>query len=180
VHHLHKRTTGTRVRLLFGALVPPLPQEIPVPIKNSDAAVAVSIGYVNISILWIDGDIGGPIKLHVARVHSPSFERTIGAIDNPSLSDLHHQCTVMTVFLNDSVAVPGSPEVVFVVDGAAVGRVRNRLPVAEAVHHLAIGIELNKRRCLPGDFSLLTRHVVPINNKHMILAVHADAAHLAG
>jgi hypothetical protein len=108
------------------------------------------------------------------------FESTVGAIDNASLPDLHHQPSVVAVFLNDSVAVTGGPEVVFVVDCAAVGRVRNCLPVAEAVHNLSIGVELNKRRSLLGDFSLLVRHVVPIDDKYMILAVHADAAYLAG
>jgi hypothetical protein len=104
----------------------------------------------------------------------------VRAIDNASLSDLHHQPPVVTVFLNDSVAVAGGPEIVFVVDDAAVGGVRSCLPVAEAVHNLAIGIELNERWSLPGDFSLLVRHIVPIDDKHMILAVHADAAYLAG
>jgi hypothetical protein len=45
---------------------------------------------------------------------------------------------------------------------------------------LRVGIELDERRRLLGDFSLLVRHVVPIDDKHMILAVHVDAAYLAG
>jgi hypothetical protein len=60
------------------------------------------------------------------------------------------------------------------------GRVWDCLPVAEAVHNIADAIEFNERRSLMRDFSLLVRHVVPINDKHMILAVHADAANLAG
>jgi hypothetical protein len=107
VHDLHKRTTSTRIRLLFGALMPPLSEEFPVPVEDSDAAVAISVGYVNISICRIDSDIGRHIELRVARVHGPSFESTVRAIDNASLPDLHHQPSVVTVFLNDSVAVAG-------------------------------------------------------------------------
>src|SRR5271165_3430462 len=90
VHDLHKRTTSTRIRLLFGALMAPLPEEFPVPVENSDTAVAISVGYVNIPICRIDSDIGRHIELGVAQVHGPSFESTVRAIDNASLPDLHH------------------------------------------------------------------------------------------
>ena len=109
-----------------------------------------------------------------------SSESAVRGIDNAALPDLHHQLSVVAVFLNDSVAVAGGPEIVFVVDYAAVSRVRHRFPVAEGIHNLAIGIELDERRSLPGDFSLLVRYVVPIDDKHVILIVHADAAYLAG
>jgi len=66
VHNLHKRTTDTRIRLLFSALMSPLPQEFSVPVENSDPAVAVSVGYVNISICRIDGNIGRLIELRMA------------------------------------------------------------------------------------------------------------------
>src|SRR5271167_319661 len=101
-----------------------------------------SDGYIDISICRIDGDIGRHIELRLARVHGASFESTVRGIDNASFSDLQHQPSLMTVFLNDAVAVAGGPEIVFVVDGAAVGRVRSCLPVAKAVHDLAVGIEL--------------------------------------
>jgi hypothetical protein len=66
VHYPHKRTTNTRIGILFSALMPPLPEECSFPVENSDPTVAVSIGYVNISICRIDGDIGRPIELRVA------------------------------------------------------------------------------------------------------------------
>jgi hypothetical protein len=50
----------------------------------------------------------------------------------------------VAVFLNGSVAVASSPEIVFVVDYAAVSRIRRRFPVAEAAHNFAIGIELDE------------------------------------
>jgi hypothetical protein len=50
VHHLHKRAADTGIRLLFCALMPPLPEEFSCPVENSDAGVAISIGYIDISI----------------------------------------------------------------------------------------------------------------------------------
>src|ERR1700728_1562954 len=109
VHYLHKRTTDTRIRLLFCALMPPLPEEFSIPVENSDATVAISIGYVDISIFRIDGDIGRHIELRVAGVHGPPSESTVRSIDNATLPDLHHQISVVAVFLNDSVAVARGP-----------------------------------------------------------------------
>src|SRR5580704_6913254 len=180
VHDLHKRTTNTRIRVLFCALMPPLPEEFSIPVDNCDTTVAISVGNEDIAIFRIDGDIGRHIELRVAGVHGPSSESAVRGIHNAPLADLHHQLSVVAVFLKDSVAVAGSPEIVFVVDYAAVSRVRHRFPVAEAVHDFAIGIELDERRGLPGDVSLLGRYVVPIDDKHVILVVHADAAYLAG
>jgi hypothetical protein len=179
VHDLHESATNTRIRLLFSALMPPLPEEFSFPVENSNTTVAISVGYVNISIFWVDGDIGRHKELRVAGVHGPTSESAVRGIDNATRPDLHHQFSVVAVFLNDSVAVASGPKIVFMVDYAAVGRDRRRFPVAEGIYNLAIGIELDKRRSLPGDFSLLVRYVVPINDKHMILIVHADTADLA-
>jgi hypothetical protein len=180
VHDPHKRATNTRIRLLFCALMPPLPEEFSVPAEDSNTTVAISVGYVNIPIFRIDGDIGRHIELRVAGVHGPSSESAVRGVDNAPLPDLHQQLSVVAVFLDDSVAVSSGPEIIFVVDFAAVSRVRHYFPVAEAMHNLAIDVELDKRRGLAGDFSLLVRYVVPIDDKHMILIVHADATYLAG
>jgi hypothetical protein len=149
VHHPHESAANTRTRLLFCALMSPLPQKFSFPVENSDATVAVSIRYIDISICRIDGDIGRHIELRLARVHGASFESTVRGIENASLPDLHEQSSLVTVFLNDAVAVASGPEIVFVVDSAAVGRVRSCPPVTKAVHDLAFGIELDERRSLP-------------------------------
>ena len=49
----------------------------------------------------------------------------------------------MTVFLDDSIAIASRPEIVLIVDGAAVGDIGNDFPVAEAIHYIAVGIEFD-------------------------------------
>jgi hypothetical protein len=57
MHYPHKRATNTRIRLLFCALMPPLPEEFSFPVEDSDTTVAISVGHVDIPIFRIDGDI---------------------------------------------------------------------------------------------------------------------------
>src|SRR5580704_11343527 len=116
--------------------MPPLPEEFPFAVENCDTTVAISVGYEDIAVFRIDGDIGRHIELRVAGVHGPSSESAVRGIHDAPFADLHHQLAVVAVFLNDSVAVASSPEIVFVVDYAAVSRVRRRFPVAEAVQTL--------------------------------------------
>ena len=85
----------------------------------------------------------------------------------------------MTVFLNDSIAVAGCPKIVLVVDGAAVGDIRDDIPVAEAIYYIAVGTEFDERGHLLRNFRFLVCNVIPTNNKNVILCVHTHTAHLS-
>jgi hypothetical protein len=47
----------------------------------------------------------------------------------------------VTVVLDDSIAITCSPEIVLIVNGAAVRDIENDFPITEGIHHIAIGIE---------------------------------------
>src|SRR6202166_1877389 len=53
MHHPHKRAARTRIGLLFCPLMPPLTKEFPGSIENSDAAVAVTVGHVDVTICGV-------------------------------------------------------------------------------------------------------------------------------
>src|ERR1700690_3986115 len=84
----------------------------------------------------------------------------------------------MAVFLDDSVAIARRPEIVLIVNGAAVRDIRNDFPIAKAVHHIAVGIEFDIRRRLLRNFRFLVCHVIAINDENVILCIHAYTAHL--
>jgi hypothetical protein len=67
----------------------------------------------------------------------------------------------------------------FFLNGAAVGDIRNDSPVAEAIHHIAVGIEFDVRWRLLRNLRFLVCHVIPINDENVILCVHADTADLS-
>ena len=54
-----------------------------------------------------------------------------------------------------------------VVDGAAVSDIRNDVPVDEAIHYIAIGIEFDERWRLLRKLCFFIRHVVPINDENV-------------
>jgi hypothetical protein len=178
VHDLHERTTHPRIGLFFCPLVPPLAKEFPRSIKNNYAAIAVTASYVDVAIDGIHRYVGWHVKLRVARIQCPALESAIGRIDDTSFADLHQQLSVVTVFLDNSIAIAGRPKIVLIVDDAAVGDIRNDFPVAEAIHYIAVGIEFNVRRRLLRNFLFLVRHVIAIDDENVILSVHANTAHL--
>jgi hypothetical protein len=53
-----------------------------------------------------------------------------------------------------------------------VGDIRSDLPVAEAIHYVAVGIEFDVRWHLLRNFRFLVRHVIPIDDENVILCVH--------
>src|SRR6202021_1119816 len=179
MHHLHKRATHTRIGLFFCPLVSPLTKKFSGTVENSYAAIAVTIRYVHITIYGVYRYVGRHVKLRVARIQRPALESAVGCIDNASLADLHEQFSVVTVFLNDSIAIAGGPEIVLIVDDAPVGDIRNLSPVAEAIHYVAVGIEFDVRRGLLHNFRFLVRHIIPIDDENVVLRVHAYTAHLS-
>ena len=76
----------------------------------------------------------------------------------------------MAILLNDSVAVTRGPEVVLMVDKAAVGDVRHHFPVAEAAHQISGRIEFQERRRLFRYFSLLVGDITAVHDEDMVCA----------
>ena len=179
MHNLHERATHTRVSLVFCALMPPLTKEFPRSIENSYAAIAITVSHVDVAIGGVYRYVGRHEKLRVTRIQCPALESAIGSIDNASLTDLHKQLSVVTVFLDDSIAIAGCPKIILIIDFAAVGDIRNDIPVAEAIHHISVGIEFDVRWRLLRDLRFFVCHVTPINDEHVILRVHTYAADLS-
>jgi hypothetical protein len=50
MHHLHERAAHTRIGLFFCPLAPPLTKKFPRSIENDYAAVAITVGDVDVSI----------------------------------------------------------------------------------------------------------------------------------
>jgi hypothetical protein len=85
----------------------------------------------------------------------------------------------MAILLNDSVAVTRGPEVVLMVDKAAVGDVRHQFPVAEAAHQISGRIEFQERRRLFRYFSFLVGDITAIHDEDVVLRIDTNTAHLA-
>jgi hypothetical protein len=85
----------------------------------------------------------------------------------------------VAVFLDDSIAIACRPKIVLIVNGAAVGDIRNDFPIAKAIHYIAVGIEFNVRWRLLRNFPFLVCHVIAINDEDVILCVHAYTADLS-
>src|SRR5271156_168829 len=179
MHNLHEGATRTRIGLFFCPLMPPLTQEFSGSVENSYAAITVTVRDVDIAVCGIYRYVGWHVELRVTRIQRTALESAVRSIDNSSFADLHKQFPVVTVFLNDSIAIAGGPKIVLVVDDAAVGDVRNSVPVAEAIHHITVGIEFDVRWGLPRNFRFLVRHIVPIDDENVILRVHTYTAHLS-
>src|ERR1022692_4191528 len=179
MHDLHECTTDTGIGLFFCPLVPPLTKEFPGSIENNYPAIAVTVSYVDVAVSGINRYVGRHVELRVTRVQCPTLESAVGSIDNASFPDLHQQFSIVTVFLDDSIAIACSPKIVLIVNGAAVGNIRNDFPVAKAIHHIAVGIEFNVGWRLLCNFRFLVRHVITIDDEDVILCVHAYTADLS-
>src|SRR5208282_4950843 len=179
MHDPHECTTDTRVGLFFCPLVPPLTKELPGQIENDYPAIAVTVSYVDVAIGGVYRYVGRHVELRVTRIQRATRESAVGSVDDASFPDLHHYFSVVTVFLDDSIAIACSPKIVLIVNGAAVGDIWNDFPVTEAIHYTAVRIEFNVRWRLLCNFRFLVCHVIAINNEDVILCVHAHTADLS-
>src|ERR1039457_5696575 len=105
MHDLHECTTHPSIGLFFCPLVPPLTKEFPGSIENNYPAIAVTVRYVDVAIGGIYRYVGRHVKLRVTRIQCPTLESAIRRIDNASFPDLHQSFSVVTVFLDDSIAI---------------------------------------------------------------------------
>jgi hypothetical protein len=86
MHNLHERSTPARIGLIFRPLVPPLPKEFPGPVENSYAAIAITVGHVDVAICGVYRYVGRHVKLRLTRIQRAAPESAIGSIDNASLA----------------------------------------------------------------------------------------------
>jgi hypothetical protein len=143
------------------------------------AAITITVSHVDVAIGRVYRYVGRHVKLRGTRIHCSALESAIGSIDNASVPDLRQLFFVVAVFLDDSIAVASSPKLVLVVNGATVSDIRNDFPVAEAIHHITVGIEFDVRRRLLRNPRFLFSHVIPINDENVILCIHTYTADLS-
>ena len=91
MHHPHERTTHTRIGLFLCSLMPPLTKEFTGSIENSDAAVAITVSHVNVSICRVYRHVGRHVELRLTRIQRAARESTVGSIDHASLADLQER-----------------------------------------------------------------------------------------
>src|SRR5262245_29224630 len=84
----------------------------------------------------------------------------------------------MAILLNDPVAVSAYPNIVLVIDGAAVNEVWNGTRVPHRANDIAGGIEHDDRRRLQRSFFLLVGDVTPVDDDHMVMGIDANTAEL--
>ena len=97
-------------------------------------------------------------------------------------ADLQQQrLAVVRVLLDDAIAVAGDPDVVLIVDEAAVDAVRQHVAIAPGVDHVARLIELDHRR-RRHRVERLRRvdEIAARDDEDVVARVDAGAGHLAG
>ena len=126
-----ERAARAGLDLFLRRLPSPLAQKASVAVEHNHATVPISIGDVDIAVRGIDDHAGGVEELRAARVEALPFGRAVGRVEDAALADLQKGLSVVAPFLDDAVAVAGEPDVVLVIDEAAVDDARDRSRVAE-------------------------------------------------
>src|SRR5258706_9373436 len=129
MNDLRERGGNTRRGFLSGRLPSPLPQKFPVAIEHRDAAVAVTVGDVNVAVRGIDHNGRGIKKLGLAGIQSLAFGSAVSRVENTALADLKQKFPIVAVFLDDAVAIAGEPDIVVAIGETAMDHPRNRVPV---------------------------------------------------
>src|SRR5208282_74991 len=89
MHNLHECATHTRIGLFFCPLMPPLTKEFPGSIEDSYAAIAITVGHVDVAVCGVYRYVGWHVKLRMTRIQCAALESAVGSIKNASLADLH-------------------------------------------------------------------------------------------
>ena len=133
------------------ARLTPLPQVAALLVEDGDAEVPVTVRDIDVAVGRIDRDVGGLVQQGAAAVQARATAGRRRGIADPLGADLQQQrLAVVRILLDDAVAVAGDPDVVLVIDEAAVetGRHRGELRgarVAEMVHDVAVAVEFDHR-----------------------------------
>ena len=172
----------------------PLPQPGAGCAEHHDAVVAVSVRDVDATAfsrhripVRIDVHVGRLIEQRLAlvgewvgpRVAARISRRVVAHTARPDLQQ--QPAAIMRILLHDAIAVAGDPDVVLVVDEAAVNAVGQHIPVAPGVHHASVGVEFDNgcRRNRIESFGRVDE-VSARHNEHMIPRVDAGSRDFAG
>src|SRR6266487_4540537 len=87
----------------------------------------------------------------------------------------------MRILLHDTIAVTGDPDVVLVIDEAAVNAVGQHIPVAPGVHHASVGVEFDNG-CRGDRIEGFGRvdQVSARHNEHVVPRIDAGSRDFAG
>src|SRR4029077_40726 len=158
----------------------PLAQEFSSPIDHRDAAVntaTFAVGDVNVAVLWVDPNARGREKLRGVRIQRLTLLRAIRRIQDAFLTDLEQElASVVGVFLNHAGRRTRYPEIVVFVDETTVQAGVEHAQIAPGISHVARGIQLDDRRSQMPRIQVSLQHVLPIQEKYMVLGIHAYSA----
>src|SRR5262249_58840462 len=98
----------------------PLAKEAAFAIKHHDSAVSVAIGDVDVTIIRVHHDTRRVEELCRVGIQRFTFAGSVGGVENASFADLQQEFSFVAILLNDPVAVSANPNIVLVIDGAAV------------------------------------------------------------
>jgi hypothetical protein len=180
VHDFGKCAADAGFHFLRRRLPAPLPQEFAVSIEHHHAPVAVAIGKVNVTVFRIAGDARRLVEPVVARVQVLAPLCAVDGIEHALLADLHQEFSVVGVFLHHAVAVGRDPDVVVLIDRAAMWRRGQHVPIAPRTDHLAFQVEDHHRRRPQAGFLFLLRDVAAIDDEHVVVVVNVYTRELPG
>src|SRR5262249_15761357 len=105
----------------IGSGVPPLAKEFAGCVEDDDPMVGVAVGDIKIAISRIDGNVGGLVQKERAFVSSRLAAFVVRIVADALAADLEQELlAVVRPFLHDSISVPTNPDVIVLVDEAAV------------------------------------------------------------
>src|SRR5262249_10647444 len=108
-------------------------------------------------------------------------ERVRGlVVANTTLAYLHDQRAVVRILLHDAVAIARDPDVVLVIDEAAVNAVGQNISVAPRGDRVAFGVEFHHGWRGDAFYILRRDQIASGDNEDVVLRVDARSSDLAG
>src|SRR3984885_507750 len=100
--------------------VAPLAQELALGVEDDDAMVAIAVGAIDIAVVRIDCDVGGFVEKQRALVGAGLAAFFVRMVADAFAPDLQQQLlAVMRPFLHDPIGAAADPDVILLVDEAA-------------------------------------------------------------
>ena len=102
-------------------------------------------------------------------------------VAHSSCADLKQQIAFARVLLDDAIAVAGNPDIVLVIDEAAVDAVRQDRRLTPCIHYVTVAIVLDNRRgrdrddCLWRDQTVI---VTAVHGENVVVRVDAGSGDL--
>src|SRR6266581_5574350 len=97
-------------------------------IEHSHAAVAITVRHVDVTILRINHNGGWIEELSLTRIQTFALGSAVGGIENAAFADLEEELSIVSVFLDDAVAVAGYPDIVVLIGITTVNKHRATCP----------------------------------------------------